>query len=179
MKKYETKKLETERLILKKGDSSASKKVYEYDLTKCTGIDGQNELIKFDEPIDFIGPDVDEYYNDCEVEKMYDWYLYLKESNIPVGNVLADREDENGSIELSYNIHPKFWGNGYAVEAIETIIDYLKQLDYKKIVIHFYAGNDKSKRVCEKLNFKFNKVEEKFYAPTNKQINEYEYILEL
>ena len=179
MKKYETKELKSERLIIKKGDSSASKKVYEYDLTKCTGIDGQNEIIKFAKPIDFIGNNAAEYYMECENEKIYDWYLYLRENNIPVGNVLADREDENGNIELSYNIHPDYWGYGYAVEAIKSIIEYLKKLNYKRIVIHFYDGNDKSKRVCEKLNFTFNKKEKKFYAPTNKQIDEYEYILEL
>lgn len=110
---------------------------------------------------------------------MYDWYLYLKNDNSPVENIIADREDENGSIELSYNIHPKFWGSGYSFEAIETIIDYLKQQGYKRIVIHFYEGNNKSKRVCEKLKFSLNKKETKYFKPTNKYIDEYEYIFNL
>ena len=179
MKKYETINIETDRMILKKGDSFASKKVYEYDLTKCTGIDGQNELVKFDNPIDFIGDNVEEYYNECENDKIYDWYLYLKKDNIPIGNILADREDETGAIELSYNIHPDYWGKGYATEAVQSIIEYLKELKYKKVIIHFYDGNNKSKRVCEKLGFKLNSKELKFYKPTNKNIEEYEYVLDL
>ena len=54
-------------------------------------------------------------------------------------------------------------GNGYIPEALREIIQYLKKLNYKKIIIHFYEGNDKSKRVCEKLGFKFVKKEPKYF----------------
>ena len=176
MNTYKTEKLETERLIIDKGDSYACKKIYEYDLTKCTGIDGQNELIKFEEPIDFIGDNQEQYYKECEENKIFDWYVYLKDNKIPVANILADRE-ENGSIEISYNVHPNYWGNGYAPEAIREIIKYLHSVGYIKILIHFYDGNEKSKRVCEKLGFKFVNREEKYYQPTNKKIYENEYAL--
>ena len=85
MNSYITTYLESDRLIIKKGDSNSCKKVYEYDLTKCTGIDQQNELVKFDKPIDFIGQDSESYYEDCQKEKMFDWYIYLKENNFPIG----------------------------------------------------------------------------------------------
>ena len=178
MRKYETKRLETNRLIIDKGTSLACKKIYEYDLTKCTGVDGRNDLVKLKEGIDFIGENKDEYYKECENERMFDWYIFLKNSNEPIGNIIADREsDKDSSIEISYNAHPDYWGNGYIPEALREIIQYLKKLNYKKIIIHFYEGNDKSKRACEKLGFKFVKKEPKYFKPTNKYINDYEYIL--
>lgn len=180
MKNYETKRLETERLIIDKGTSEACKKIYEYDLTKCTGIDGRNELVKFEKEIDFIGNDSDSYYKECENDKLFDWYIFLRSTNEPVANIIADREnEEEKSIEVSYNTHPKYWGNGYVPEALKEISNYLKSLGYKKIVAHFYEGNEKSKRVCEKLGFKFQKKELEYFKPGDKFINDYEYILYL
>ena len=81
MKNYETKRLETERLIIDKGTSEVCKKIYEYDLTKCTGIDGRNELVKCKKEIDFIGDNPDRYYKECENDKLFDWYIFLKTTN--------------------------------------------------------------------------------------------------
>ena len=78
MKNYETKRLETERLIIDKGDSKSSKSVYEYDLTKCTNIGGVNKLVKFKEPVNFVGNDPVKYYEECKKNKMFD---YEKEEN--------------------------------------------------------------------------------------------------
>lgn len=179
--KYETKRLETKRLIMDKGNSKTSREVYEYDLTKCTGIDNQNELVKFAKPIDFIGIDSKNYYEEeCQDECMYDWYIYLKNNRKAIGNVIADREvKKDKAIELSYNMHPNYWNNGYMTEALQVIIDYLKNIGYKKIIINFYEGNIKSKRLSEKLGFKFVKKQQKYYSPRSKMIDNYEYILEL
>ena len=180
MNKYETIRLETDRLILDQGNSEDSKFIYQYDYIKCTGIDNQNEIKKLEEPIDFIGDNKKEYYNSCKKEKMYDWYVYLKDKNIPVANIVIDRENEKeSSIEASYNTHPEYWGKGYVPEALDKIMSYLKRLGYKKVYIHLYHGNDKSKRVCEKLGFKYVSKKEEFYAPTNKMIMNYEYMKEL
>lgn len=178
MKNYETVTLQTERLILKKGTSSDCQKIYEYDLTKASGIDDQNKFVKFDKPVDFVGDNPTEYYKKCKKEKIFDWYVYLHKNGIPIGNIIADRVDESEkSIELAYNAHPDYWGNGYIPEALEEVIKFLFKLKFKKIVIHFFEGNENSKRVCEKLKFKLVNSEMKYYAPTNKNILEYEYII--
>lgn len=179
MNNYITAYLETDRLIIKKGDSNSSMKVYEYNFTKCTGIDNQNELIKLDRPTDFIGDDADAYYENCKKEKVFDWFLYLKENNYPIGNIIADREIDDYSIEIAYNMHPSYWNKGYITEALTKVFEYLKLIGYKKIILHFYEGNEKSKRVCKKLNFKYNKKVNKLYMPTNSMIDEYEYTLDL
>ena len=150
---YETKKLITDRLVIKKGTSEDCIKVYEYDLLKCRGIAGEEELVKTNLPIDFIGNDSKKYYEKCEKNKVYDWYIYLKDGT-PIGNVTADRQNENiNSIELAYNLHPNYWRKGYMSEAIAEIINYLFTIGYENIIVGYDTGNYKSKAFAEKLGF--------------------------
>ena len=51
--KYDTKTLYTKRLVLKKGTSKDSIKVYEYDILKCRGIIGEDLLEKVKKQIEF------------------------------------------------------------------------------------------------------------------------------
>ena len=100
IKSYKTKYLETDRLILKKGNSKDCIKVYEYDLVKCRGIAGKEVLEKVNSSIDFIGEDSELYYKECENNKIYDWFIYLKDGT-PIGNITADRQIEDiNSIEV-------------------------------------------------------------------------------
>ena len=156
--KYDTKELETERLILKKGTSEDCIKVYEYDMSKCRGVGGVDVLEKSLNKIDFIGDDSEKYYNECINNKMYDWYIYLK-NGTPIGNIVADREDNNiNSIELSFNMHPNYWRKGYMTEAVRCIIDYLLDNYYDNIIISYDTGNIKSKSFIEKLGFNYYKT---------------------
>ena len=77
--KYDTKTLYTKRLVLKKGTSNDSIKVYEYVMLKCRGILGEETIEKIKEPIDFIGEDSKKYYEDIAKEKMFDWYIFLNQ----------------------------------------------------------------------------------------------------
>ena len=176
--KYNTVLLKSKRLIINKGNSTASKSVYEYDLTKCTNIGGINKLVKFKEPIDFVGDDDKKYYLECSKNKMFDWYVFLKSNNTCTSNVILE-EKEDDVLEISYNTNPKYWGNNYVVEAALEIIKHLKKLGYKKIIAHVYEENTKSIRALEKLGFKYVKNKLNFYKPLNKYINDYEYELDI
>ena len=53
------------------------------------------------------------------------WTLALKESNQFIGEAglnLSKFKYKSG--EIFYALHPDFWGNGYATEAIEAILNY-------------------------------------------------------
>ncbi len=120
-------KLETDRLIITKGTLDDYKKVLEYNRKVLEKIN------KDIEPLDFI--------------------IYLKDKT-PIGNIKADRIDKkNNSIELSYNIHPNYWGNGYCPEATIEFMDYLYDNGFDNIVVSYASGNNKSKRVVEKVGF--------------------------
>ena len=150
------------------------KKVYEYDFSKLTNIwqdieyvKNSNERIK--ELFDNINKELDNQNN------TYNWIIYYQ--NIPVGQIIADRENKkiDNSIELSYNLHPDYWGKGIMKNAIELVCNYLFSF-YNNIVISYCTGNEKSKKLLDKLDFKYLKTNKNAYSRNNKFVDEFVYI---
>ena len=145
--KYKTPRLKTKRLYLKRGKLKDYERVYEYDFTKLMDIDGEFEFALQD-PFNIIGYDL---YG-LENEDVIDWIIYLRRTKRPIGHITADRISEsNNSIELSYNLHPDFWGKEYMREAVISVMDYLYKLGFDNIICRYSEGNKKSKRFLEKL----------------------------
>ena len=176
---YETVKLETKNLVLKKGTSKDCIKIYEYDMQKCRGVAGEDVLVKSDKEVNFIGDNVDEYYNFyCKEEKMYDWYVYLKPNLDPIANITADREIEDiQAIELAYNMHPDYWRKGYMQEAIKAVMEYLFSIGYENIVMGYEDGNIKSKNLINKLGLTDYITIENQYQKNGININTYNKII--
>lgn len=170
---YKTPRLETERLILKRGIQQDYFKVYEYDLTKLRGIAGEFEFVKQDlEKIEGF-----ESYAD-ETEDVFDWIIYLKENGEPIGNIIADRANkQNNSIEISYNLHPNYWGNGYIPEATVEVMRYLFENEFDNIVCGYSEGNIKSKKVIEKIGFEPYKVIKNSWIKNGIPITDYKLIM--
>lgn len=82
--------------------------------------------------------------------------------DIPIGCVgLLFHPDTNhwwgdGSAELGYWVAEEFWGNEYAVEASEVLVKRaFDELGVKQIYASYRVENSQSKRVLEKLGFKY------------------------
>lgn len=82
--------------------------------------------------------------------------------DIPVGCVsLLIHPDGNhywgdGSAELGYWIGEKYWGRGLVVEASKKLIEHaFDDLKINQIYATYRIDNNQSKRVLEKLNFKY------------------------
>ncbi len=148
---YKTPMLETERLLLKRGQKQDYQKVYEYDFTKLRDIANEFEYVKTDlKDIEGFETAAD------EIDEFYDWIIYLKENNEPIGNITGDREiKELKSTELAFNLHPYYWGKDYMKEAIICIMQYLFENGYDNIMCGYSEGNTKSKRLIEKLGFEY------------------------
>jgi len=73
----------------------------------------------------------------------------------PVGSVqLYPVNDADGSANFGVWFHPDAWGNGYATEASAHVIDYgFRELRLHRISASVMAGNDASRRLCERLGF--------------------------
>ena len=170
---YKTPQLESERLILKKGSEEDFVKVYEYDFTKLREICGEFEFVKNDPKISAL------FATDSEkTENMYDWIIYLKESMEPIGNVFADSEiKELNSIEIGCNLHPNYWGNGYMKEAIVEVMRFLFKNGYNNIICGYDEGNNKSKRMQEKIGFEFYKKEPNSWVKNGTPITKYTNIM--
>lgn len=166
---YETPKLKTDRLILKRGNLSDYEKVYEYDFTKLRNINDEFEFVKND--LDRVKGFEEPYDNS------YDWIVYLKDGT-PIGNVVADREDKDiNSIELAFNTHPNYWRNGYTTEALKKIICFLFDKGYDNIIMGYDEGNYKSRNLGIKLGFKPYKEINNSWIKDGKGITSYVTIL--
>jgi ribosomal-protein-alanine N-acetyltransferase len=167
---YETPQLETERLVLKKGTLKDLQKVYEYDFTKLRDIAGEFVFEKYD-PKKIEGWEIPE-------PETYDWVIYLKDTMEPIGNVTADREQQDiKAIELAFNTHPNHWRKGYTTEALIEIMRFLFNNGYENILCGYDEGNIKSKAIGEKLGFIPYKVKENAWVKNGIPITSYTSIL--
>jgi len=64
--------------------------------------------------------------------------------------------------ELGYWIGHEFWGKGYAPEASAVLLKYaFDELNCPQVWCCYYEGNEKSKRVMEKLGFAYVRMDPK------------------
>ena len=95
--------------------------------------------------------------------------IVLKETGLPIGSIglhhndLAEKDDE---AELGYWLGVPYWGRGIVPEAARELLRYaFEDLKLKRVWCGYYEGNEKSKRVQEKLGFKFQWTTENVPVP--------------
>ena len=86
----------------------------------------------------------------------------LKENGKPIGSIgfhrndLAEHDDE---YELGYWIGKPFWGQGLIPEASREMLRYaFEELGMNRIWCGYYDGNEKSRRVQQKLGFVYQRA---------------------
>lgn len=82
---------------------------------------------------------------------------------------------ETGNTEVGYVLHKKFWGKGYASEAVRTLLKYAREhIDVDYIIAYADVGNIGSTRVMEKCGMNYYKndiakgIECRFYQIKNR-----------
>ena len=97
----------------------------------------------------------------------------LKEDGKPIGSVGFHRNDlaeDDDEYELGYWIGKPFWGQGLIPEASRRMLRYaFEDLGMNRIWCGYYDGNEKSRRVQEKLGFVYHHTTEGIEV---KQMNE-------
>ncbi len=85
--------------------------------------------------------------------------IVLKKMGLPIGSIslhhndLAEKEDE---AELGYWLGVPYWGQGIMTEAAGELLRHaFEDLHLARIWCGYYEGNEKSKRVQEKLGFRY------------------------
>lgn len=101
----------------------------------------------------------------------------LKEDGKPIGSVglklkgstdMTDREDE---CELGYWLGKPFWGRGLIPEACRELLRYaFEGLGMRAVWCGYYDGNEKSKRVQQKLGFVYQHKTEGLEVPLLNEI---------
>ncbi len=167
--------LYTSRLILKKGNLDDYKKVFEYDFKKLMNVDNVFEYVKKDDDISVKQLEI--MVNRPEEKDYYEYIIYLKDTNEPIGHIIADRKNkEYNALELGYDLHPDYWNNGYMTEATVKFINFLFSRGYDNVLSGYAKGNFKSKGLLEKLGFKEFEEGIMYVSPT-KTVPQYHCIL--
>ena len=98
--------------------------------------------------------------------------LCLKSDNRAIGAIelmlnghtdLTERDDE---CELGYWLGQPFWGQGLMPEAVREMLRHaFEDLGMRKVWCRYYEGNTKSKRVQEKVGFKYQRTAKEVDVP--------------
>ena len=149
-----TRMLETERLILRRWKESDAEDLYKYASNPDVGpIAGWPPHQSIEESLDVIK----NVFNGKEA-----YAICLKEDGKAIGAIelklnghtdMTERDDE---CELGYWLGKPFWGQGIMPEAAREILRHaFEDIGMSKVWCGYYEGNTKSKRVQEKVGFKY------------------------
>ncbi len=150
-------RLETKRLILRRWEEADAQSLFEYASDPDVGpVAGWPPHQSIDESLNvirnvFTGS---ECYAICE-----------RDSGRAIGAIelklnghtdMTERDDE---CELGYWLGKPFWGRGYVPEAAQAILRHgFEDLGMTAIWCGYYDGNEKSRRVQEKVGFVYHHI---------------------
>lgn len=88
---------------------------------------------------------------------IYTWAIVVKENIEPIGYInIHALHDYHKRGEISYCIGRNFWNNGYATEAVKSIVSYMFfDIELNRIIGLHDVLNPASGRVLEKAGFKY------------------------
>lgn len=146
--------LETERLILRRWEERDAEDLYKYASDPAVGpIAGWPAHQSLDESREVIK----NVFNGKEA-----YAICLKEDNKAIGAIelklnghtdITERDDE---CELGYWLGKPFWGQGIMPEAAREMLRHaFEDIGMSKVWCGYYESNTKSKRVQEKVDFKY------------------------
>jgi len=84
------------------------------------------------------------------------WALVEKKSNELIGFCGMVPQDDNTFPEIGWRLAQKTWGQGFATEAAQGVVDYATgQLKIKRLFAIAQPGNDASINIMKKLGMQF------------------------
>ena len=150
--------LETDRLILRAWKITDLDDLFEYASINGVGEKAGWEHHKSkDESLEILKMFIDE-------KKVF--AIVLKENQKVIGSIGIEecREDLDTNLEnllgreLGYVLSKNYWNRGIMTEAVSKVIEYcFKILKLNYLIATYFNYNIESKKVLEKLNFKFYK----------------------
>ena len=120
-----------------------------------------------------------EKYIKHELKKMETVGIILKESNKLIGTMSLRKQSNDFDLDIrqiSCVINPKFWGKGYAPEAIKELIKHAFEIEHvHKLLGGHYSFNDQSASLNKKLGFVYEGTQREVFLYKNKLVDAIEY----
>ena len=87
-----------------------------------------------------------------------DYLIVIKEIKTVIGTIYYKSLPVNGISEIGYGMKPKYEGNGYMSEALETMLQYGQQNGIMKVIADTKMENIKSQNVLKRNGFTIDKI---------------------
>jgi RimJ/RimL family protein N-acetyltransferase len=88
-----------------------------------------------------------------------EWWMAVvcdSASGEAVGDLALNLSQEGHTAEVGYNLAPRHWGRGYAIEAVDALIEYLfDDLEVTRVFGMLHPDNSASAMVLERTGFLF------------------------
>ncbi|HEX5809273.1 MAG TPA: GNAT family N-acetyltransferase, partial [Anaerolineales bacterium] len=87
------------------------------------------------------------------------YLMEMKDTHEPMGMCGLIKRDTLEDVDIGYALLPRFWSQGYAVEAAQAMKDYARDvIGLKRLVAITDPANQGSIRVLEKIGLRFEKM---------------------
>jgi len=156
MKYIGTKTLETERLILRRVTVNDAKQAY---INWCSS-EEVSKYVMWTKHKD-VNETIELYKKwelDYEDLSTYRWIVELKNTKEVIGtiDVPSKKYMPYDVCEIGYCYGEKFWGNGYATEALKRVIKFLfEECEVEVVFADYMSNNPASGKVMEKAGMKY------------------------
>ncbi len=149
--------LTTPRLTLRRMAVSDTFDMYEYasrqDVTKYLTWYPHPDRDYTREYLQYLG-------NRYSAGMFYDWAVIYEPDCKMVGTCgFTSFNCASDSAEVGYVLNPEYWGKGIATEALRRVLRFgFEELRLHRIEARFIEGNDRSRRVMEKVGMQFEGI---------------------
>lgn len=174
-----TKKIYTNRLILRKFNENDTKEIFENWISdpEVSKYMVWNSHKNVEETERWLQKCIYKYQN----QDVYNWGIELKENGILIGSISANKSDiDEECYEIGYAFGKRFWGNGFATESLKAVVEFLtKEVGIKKFLCRYAKENQASGKVIRNAGFEYKGVGEFSSLDGKRNFESEEYYLEI
>lgn len=155
MKHCGTKRLETERLILRRFTAEDAEPMFRNWAS-------DDEVTKFltwptHANIDVTKQVIETWLNSYADDKSYHWAIELKELGEPIGSIsVVNMNEDLSMVHIGYCIGKTWWHQGYTSEALKALIAFFfEEVDANRVEARHDPQNPHSGNVMEKCGLRY------------------------
>ncbi|MBP3038232.1 GNAT family N-acetyltransferase [Bacillaceae bacterium Marseille-Q3522] len=98
---------------------------------------------------------IEHHPDNFNANKLYEFAITDKEREELFGAIALSNNQKFQNGEIAYWIGEEFWGNGYATEAAQAVLQFaFEEKHYHKVFARYFRSNPASGRVMKKIGMK-------------------------